>query len=1142
MQDLIGKIVHGLEQRESVAVIDVKTLGSKLSVTYTGNSSGRRKNKVLSQDDFEVLEVVTQEGQFNFQGNPEQFKLFVEAERIHTAYQFDPLFAVNCSVVDPLPHQVEAVYQNLLPLPRIRFLLADDTGAGKTIMAGLLIKELMIRGLLERILIITPGGLTKQWQQDEMQLKFNLSFRLVDRATFNSEPNIFSTADRLVTSIDFLRAEDVLNVARETRWDMIIVDEAHKLSAYDYGQKSYKSLRYNAVEALASQCEHLLLLTATPHRGRKDTFKNLLQLLDEDIFASDVLVTERINELGKTGANKFFVRRLKEEMKDWEGNPLFKKRHTKTTKYKLTEPEKRLYDAVTNYLIQRKEEAQAKNNIHVALTLMVMQRRLTSSIYAIMKTLRNRYEALNGVLEIIHSNPNLWKQRHKFDSVEINDIDDYDELNDEERQQLEDVLSDSRKFKLFTTAATPQEIRQEAEEVQQLYTLARNLYESNVEERKLQKLRELLRSHNVVDHNEKLVIFTEHKDTLDYLEDRLANRGGLTVATIHGGKSVDERRAAQDAFRDEAQILLATDAAGEGINLQFCKQLLNWDIPWNPNRLEQRMGRIHRYGQKEDVIVFNMVAQNTREGAVLERLLEKLDLIREQLGDDRVYDVISDVLEGVDLSKIKEAVLDGRENAFTELLDAPLEQTKATFREKIHEQETRLGHSSVNYANARTLKEQSDERRLTPVFVQQFFESAYRALGGEISEVANDVYRIQSFPPSVEQLLRRKYNLNMDGQEIFYCFDKTVFRNAEQASKYRRLHYISPGNPIFDCLLEVIRQEYQEQALRGTVLISADEREPYFAYLVRSTITDNRGEQEETVADARSAFVSQSLTGHFSATSPAKFLDLFPPTDLAKEPEVPEPKNEDAVLNWAFENITEPQFSAAERRIQADAEERKAYLEEAFRNLQVDLIGEINDLQAKVLQGKRRAEDKLHRREKALERLQSRREKRLEKLQRMTDLSVREPAVLGCAYVVPLTSVEYQRSFGMQRDDEVERIAMEVAMDYERTHGRTPQDVGAQNLGYDVSSTDSNHQKRYIEVKGRARDDDRVLLTENEKARLSQLGNQAWLYIVLNCKEQTPNLLRVQNPGNVLHFEQISKGIQYLLHRKEWQAHLSVKD
>ena len=387
----VNQIVKNLIPTEPVTIIKVQALGNMYSIKYTGVSTNKTSTKVVSKEQFESLEVLTSEGEFNFKGNPEKFVMYAEAERIHSAYQFDPLFAINCSVVDPLPHQVEAVYKFLLPQPKIRFLLADDTGAGKTIMTGLLLKELIMRGIVERILIITPGGLTKQWQEDEIGVKFNIPFTLVNRSLFTADPNIFRTANKIVTSIDFISREDVLSVVSNTSWDMVIFDESHKLSAYEYGQKTYKSKRYEAAYVLSQQCEHMLLLTATPHRGRTDTFKKLLQLLDEDIFATDDVATDRVRELSKDGLNKFFIRRLKEDMKDWNGNPLYKNRFTKTVSYQLTPEEKYLYDQVTNYLTQRKEEATEERNIHVSLALAVMQRRLVSSIYAIKNTLYRTY-------------------------------------------------------------------------------------------------------------------------------------------------------------------------------------------------------------------------------------------------------------------------------------------------------------------------------------------------------------------------------------------------------------------------------------------------------------------------------------------------------------------------------------------------------------------------------------------------------------------------------------------------------------------------------------------------------------------------------------------------------------------------------
>ncbi|MDZ7740940.1 MAG: helicase-related protein [Bacteroidota bacterium] len=876
-----------------------------ISVSYKGVNSNISNSRVISEEQFNQLEVITKEGHPNFNGDPEKFKLYAEAERINSAYQFDPLFAVNCSIVYPLPHQVEAVYNYLLPLPKIRFLLADDTGAGKTIMTGLLIKEMMMRGIIERILIITPGGLTKQWQEDELGLKFNMPFKLVNRATFPAEPTIFISSDKLVTSIDFIRNEDVLNVLRETSWDMIIVDEAHKLSAFDYGNKKYVSKRYKALEELSCKCEHLLLLTATPHRGRRDTFKNLLQLLDEDIFATDSLVSDRIQEISKDGVNKFFIRRLKEEMRDWDGKPLFKPRHTKTTLYQLTPGEKRLYDKVTEYLLKKREEAKQESNIHVSLALMVMQRRLTSSIFAIKRTLTNRYNALKGLLEELNQNPSLWKQKQKID-LEFDTIDDFDEFDDEEREGLEKILSDPKKFKLFTTAKSPAEIREETNQVKALVEIADNLYNSNQEERKFSKLRELLQTQGVLEKNEKLVIFTEHKDTLDYLESRLAN-SGYNIVTIHGSKNVEQRRDAQNIFAREAQILIATDAAGEGINLQFCRLLINWDIPWNPNRLEQRMGRIHRYGQKQDVLVFNMVAQNTREGNVLQKLLGKLDLIREQMGDDRVYDVISDIFENVGLNDIIDSVFNGKETDFDHAIAKGF--SKETVLQKIKEQREKIGSSLVNYSAAKNLKEESDERRLQPIYIRLFFERAFTKLGGKYHEVRNSIFKIEEIPTPILKVLKDEYNISADLSKIHFCFDKQVFLNYQMTQDLGTVHYISAGNPFFDALIKVTMNTYKEEMLKGAVLVSPDDKSEFYAFFVKSQITDNRpSKATDSIADEKLRLVCSKPDGIFTLTSPAKFIDLHPPAHFAKTISPQEVVSNDSVIQWSFENITQPQL------------------------------------------------------------------------------------------------------------------------------------------------------------------------------------------------------------------------------------------
>lgn len=1120
-----GQIVKNLVETEPVEIRKIMDFGDDLSIEYTGINTQENGDVIKPKSELKNLEFVSDKGSFNFSGDPVKFALYTEAERIRSAFQFDPLFAVNCSIVDPLPHQIEAVYNYLLPLPRMRFLLADDTGAGKTIMTGLLIKELILRGLIERILIITPGGLTKQWAEDEMAIKFNFNFKLVNRPVFNAEPNVFSNTDMVVTSIDFIRGEDVLNVLKETTWDLIVVDEAHKLSAFEYGSKKYVTKRYEAIEALSHQTEHLLLLTATPHRGRQDTFKHLLRLLDEDIFATDRLVTERINEQESDVTNRFFIRRLKEDMRDWEGKPLFKPRHTKTIEYELTPAEKKLYDRVTDYLKSRKREAAEQKNIHVQLALMVMQRRLTSSIYAIMNTLQNRFKALDGLIEIVMQNPSLWKKRMRFD-VEFDDYDDYSELSDEEKESLENIFTDPRKFKLFTTATSLEEIKNEREQVRKLKEYAEELYHSNTEEQKLRRLRQFLKEENVIS-GRKLVLFTEHKDTLDYLEKKLTNQG-YSVQTIYGQKSVDERRKAQDEFAADSQILLATDAAGEGINLQFCNLLINWDIPWNPNRLEQRMGRIHRYGQTEEVYVFNLVAKNTREGSVMKRLLEKLDIIREQLGNDRVYDVISDIFEGINIEDIFNSTLNGETTEYDEAIDQRLNTENV--KKKIEEQKHGLAFRSIDFHRAKELMDDSIEKRLIPYYLARFFKKAFKVLGGAYRE-EQDFIILSHLPERVQEVLHQKYNIRYDTSKMIFTFDKNVFLDKKKTGRYEKLYYLNPGNPIFDAVVEVAIDEFKEEVLKGTILVSPEEKEPYFGFFIRSQIVD--GSKNRNVADEKLVFVYGN-DENLQKTSPAKLIDLIPPNEFAKTIHPPDIIQEEEIVRWSFAHITNPQYGKAQERVKQDIELRKEYISKGFSSLIMKYTLDLTDLRGKLLLGNKKVEDKVKKLEKKIHEFENRLQKRMADLDRRMKLHRLSPKVLGSVYVVPLTQMEYKNHYGMSRDDEVEEIAIQVAMEYESSQGWECVDVGDENLGYDLRSVNAHLVKRFIEVKGRATDGP-VMISENEMNFLRQLGDAAWLYVVSHCKT-TPQLYRIQNPGNYLKALERSKGIQYLVPQKEWES------
>ena len=1155
-----GDIVSGLEPGEHVEIRRIGPFGGKTLIEGISLTSRREIRRPLGPDELARL-VVVRGADYSYDGDAAAFLLGVEAMRIRLAYQFDPLFAVNSSVVDILPHQVEAVYRYLLPLPRIRFLLADDTGAGKTIMTGLLIKELLFRGVISKVLIITPGGLTKQWRDDEMAAKFGLEFDLVNRASFEARPSQFAHDEGLfITSIDFIaRHEGCLRAAAETQWDLIAVDEAHKLSAFEYGAKVERSDRYEAVETLAARTDHLLFLTATPHRGRKDTFRRLLMLLDEDLFQKDEHVTRRVHEAVASAAagadafdgeaaisnarNRFFLRRLKEEMVGWDNRPLFKPRHTKTPGYELTLGELELYEAVTHYVRSRRKEAKAKKNRNVELTLMVMQRRLASSLYAITRTLAKRQTALDEVLKILRDPARTVAEKrrllHGNDEDVPADIAEYEELDESQRDDVDrrifrQVLSDD-----------PAAVQRERDEVAGLLKLAEaKLAESRHDhpEAKFAELLRVLDSSDVIRReDEKLVIFTEHKDTMDYLADRLTQMG-YSVVTIHGGMDTDDRKKAQLDFKRRAKIMVATDAAGEGINLQFCRFLINWDIPWNPNRLEQRMGRIHRYGQRDDVWVYNLVATNTREGAVLQRVLSKMDVMRDQLGTDRVYDVIDDLLENVPLVRLLEQSIEMASNTEAAAtadrhLDVGLDETA---QHLIALQKKQSLASHLNLREAQKLRDTSDERRLQPRFVEGFFLRAYAAAGGAATaDKTFPVWHVGRTPGEILDVARRVRLPVANKYETPFVFDKDLVSVASKVRVPEHTRLLGPGHPLFDALIEWAIRRARTAFTQGVTLVDPNISVPGRMWLVRSTIQDGRNEEKKRLAHEQLSVVVADHLG-LRATSPANLLNYTAPESPVERPTVPEHAPDD-VQAWTYEQLTEHQHARVRDLRQAECDLRRRYLETTFTDLILDLQEKLNDLQEAELRGEDDPDERT-RLEARIRKLKDRKILRLAELDLMMRLSADLPEIVTSALVVPAPVAQLesdaaspQRGVPMRRDDEVERIAMSVTMRYERSRGWTPYDVSQDGEHYDIRSESPAGELRFIEVKGRAQTG-AIMLTGPEVDKLRQLGERAYLYIVTDCRGERPRLRVIRDPMIQLTPEALFRQVQYIVQLPDWAS------
>lgn len=647
----IGDIVSGPFFPES---IEIKKLESYNEEYYLLEGIGRQTNQfyeqLLTKDDLSQLKILSSVVQKEkiLTGSDLQQQLVYLTLAIEDKYS--KARALGNQQVIPLPHQIEAVYSRMLQSSTIRYLLADDPGAGKTIMSGMLIKELKARESVKRILILVPPLVLRQWQE-ELDVKFEENFKIINRSVLNEygSLNPFIENECCLASIHWATRDDVKELILEAQFDLVIVDEAHKMAAYSYGKikkNTTKTKLYQLGEKLLAKTEHVLLLTATPHKGDQENFRLLMKLLEPDLF-SYVSSGDTLRE--KT--NPFMIRRLKESMVNFDGTPIFPKRTTKTIQYELTADEVALYEAVTEYVQTHFNRAMSSGHQSTAFAMMLLQRRLSSSIEAIYKSLVRRYKKLLAILE--DSELERKKYQQKIEQL-------YGRNLEEEVTESEEILE--KRLELAVDTIDVDALKEEISELKRLLRMTKTLKEFGVEKKYLELEEMLFGVDGLIYTSEKILIFTESVDTLNYLNSKLSERVE-EIAKIVGSFSMDERRRQVELFRNSAQIMLATDAGGESINLQFCNQMINYDIPWNPNRLEQRMGRIHRIGQKNEVFIFNLVAANTREGYVMSRLLAKLEAMKEDLGSDLVYNFMGELLDGdINLADLMKDVILNREH------------------------------------------------------------------------------------------------------------------------------------------------------------------------------------------------------------------------------------------------------------------------------------------------------------------------------------------------------------------------------------------------------------------------------------------------------------------------------------------------
>jgi superfamily II DNA or RNA helicase len=1111
--------IRGIRPDAPVTVVSVQWHGSDALTLVYRDATGRVADEILYRHDEPRLELVVAGRPWSFDGDGALFRLVSEAHRIRLAHLFDPVLAVHTSLVEPLPHQITAVYEAMLPRQPLRFLLADDPGAGKTIMAGLLIKELMVRGDLKRCLIVCPGSLAEQWQ-DELSSKFQLPFDILtnDKLEASRTGNWFMENDLAIARLDKLsRDEDVQAKlsAPDCRFDLVVCDEAHKLSATFFGGEVKYTKRYRLGQLLSGLTRHFLLMTATPHNGKEEDFQLFMALLDGDRFEGKFR-----DGVHQVDVSDLMRRMVKESLLKFDGRPLFPERIAHTVPYKLSDPEARLYAEVTDYVRSEFNRAEALQNDKragtVGFALTILQRRLASSPEAIFQSLRRRRERLEKrrrELELMQRGAAVPAPAIAGTVLEADDIEDLEEAPENEVEAAEEEVLDQA-----TAASTIQELKAEIGTLQHLEGLAAEVRRRG-EDTKWLQLSDLLASlfspMNAAEPSDparpkgspsqKLVLFTEHRDTLNYLSNRIGILLGRSeaIVMIHGGLGREERRAAQESFLHDpgVQVLLATDAAGEGINLQRAHLMVNYDLPWNPNRLEQRFGRIHRIGQTEVCHLWNLVAQETREGDVYLKLLEKIEEARKALGG-QVFDVLGKLqFEGKPLRDLMiEAIRYGDRPDVRARLTRAIDH--AVNRNRLQDliDERALAHDAMDrsrVARVREEMERAEARRLQPHYIESFFLEAFKLLGGTARQRETRRYELTNVPAPI----RNRDRVIGVGAPVLPRYERVAFEKDLIAPQGQQLAaFVCPGHPLLDATLDLTLERHRDLLRRGTVLV--DERDagtqPRILFYLEHAIHDASilPSGERRAISRRMLYVELDAQGTVRHLQYAPYLDYRPLT--ANEPDV------DAFLArpecaWITRDLEQKALGHAIAQVVPDhikevRDRRIGWIEKARVAVKDRLTKEIaywdhraEELKLQEQAGRTNARLNSQEARKRADELQARLSRRFTELDREAQISATPPVALGGLIVVPMGLIaamtgQPPATVATSPDTQASAArAREVVMAVERQLGFEPTDRETEKLGYDIESRHAaTGRLRFLEVKGRVTGADTITVTKNE--------------------------------------------------------------
>ncbi len=1090
-----GQILTGPLFSEPMQVETVRSNGPNVWVAgLVGQQSEQFRRVTLTSDDISNLTIA--DSALSYDGDGRLLRIAIQAYSLGIAYEFDPYFGLSISRVDPLPHQLEAVYEHLLKLPSVRFLLADDAGAGKTIMAGLLVRELKLRGLIERVLVVCPANLSFQWQR-ELKEKFDEKFLVLKGSDIRDQfgVNQWLEQKQIITSLDLAKRTDILPGLRQVHWDLVIVDEAHRMSARD---ETHKSLRYRLGELLRDSADHILLLTATPHKGDPQNFTLFLQLLDRDAYAD----VRSIREAMARRRAPFYLRRTKEAMVHfperqtdgtWTAKPVFTKRIPRTASFTIDGPEFDLYRKITRFVKRQSRRAAAQGDDPraraVGFLMSLYQRRLASSTHAMRRSLENRAKRLEDGLK--HAQDLL-----RMAPPNLPDLEDLEEFEDAERERLERMLE------AITLAGNAEHVREEIAELLDLAKEAKAV-EGSDNQAKLGHLRKIMREEGFFERpDQRLLIFTEFKDTLNHLMEQL-RIWGFSVGCIHGGMkpgSRDEpgsRLYTEQQFREGGiQVLVATEAAGEGINLQCCHILFNYDIPWNPNRLEQRMGRIHRYGQQHDCLIFNFVATNTIEGRVLQRLLDKLQEIRDALDDDAVFNVVGEILPSAHVERVLRDYYAGN------LGDADLEERLLKDVDEGHFRaicQTALEGLATKRLNLDMLIERrarAQERRVVPETIARFIKECAQSASLTLKPVNNMAH---AFEPGRTPHSLKKYERDPGWKLTELSIRYPRLSTDRDTAEKHNLEWVTPGHPLFEALRRHSLELGQEAFAKGACFHSLAHEAPARLDFYRARVVDGLGQ----IIHERLFTVELKNDDSRCLREPDVLGNLSPtvvPSELPPVAALPE------ATAWLNENALVPFINEVRAERLAEVQRIAEHVEISLTEVLQRIDEEIGRAADEISNGVTGAEGRLAQVETRHAEVLARRERRREEFNQQRAVTLQGVERLASVLILPHPEGKNLDVRRLRPHPETEMTAMRVVMDHETAQGRQVYDVHEKNLGYDVTSLDlQSGELRLIEVKGLAAPTGSILLTPNERRVAEDRPDCFWLYVVTDCAN-TPEL------------------------------------